>query len=313
MSAARVVSVACLTVLCSITLAGAVGAGAQQTGEDLILLRSPASVRLAGMNGVGAAMVGDAGAVFTNPAGIATVRHIALEGSYRATPFDGYMAFGALAWRVRQFDFGFGLQYFDRGVELARVLDSSTTIPAGSVPQSYELLGVGSLIYRYGMIAFGGSVKMARQQTLAVRRRGLGADAGLAIAIFDIMALGFSIQNIGGNLRDDSDLRLPRLSRFGFTMNYVDPQETLRLLSTFEVQWPDGEASRFVLGVEGGVVFSGVGVKGRFGYGTTTFAERTDFTYGASVDIAGMNLDYSFESDNLLGEPAHRFGLRLRL
>ncbi len=311
MSAAGFRRIARLTVLCSIALAGAVGA--QQTGADLILLRSPASVRLAGMNGVGAAMVGDAGAVFTNPAGIATVSHVALEGSYRSTPFDGYIALGAIAWRLRQLDFGFGLQYFDRGVELARVLDSATTIPVGAAPQSHELLAVGSLIYRYGIIAFGGSVKLARQQTLAVRRRGLGADAGLAIAIFDIMALGFSIQNIGGNLRDDSDLRLPRLSRFGFTLNYVDPQETLRLLSTFEVQWPDGEASRFVLGVEGGVVVSGVGIKGRFGYGTTTFADRTDFTYGASVDIADTNLDYSFESDNLLGETAHRFGLRLRL
>ena len=55
------------------------------------------------MNGAAVAMVGDAGSVFTNPAGLATIRHIALEGGYRAMPLDGRLASAALGMRLRQF------------------------------------------------------------------------------------------------------------------------------------------------------------------------------------------------------------------
>lgn len=286
--------------------------GALSAQRELVLLRSPASVRIAGMNGVGTAMMGDAGAVFTNPAGLATIRNVALESSYRTTPLDGYMVLGALAWRLKQLNFGAGLQYFDRGVLLANRLDSAVAAPASS-QKSYEWLAVGSLIYRYGLIAFGGSVKAARQQAEGVQRRATGVDAGLTLAVFDIMALGFAVQNIGGNLRADSDLELPKLSRFGFTMNYVDPQETLRLLSSIEVQWPEGRESRVVLGIEGGVVISGVGVKGRLGWGGSELGDRTNFTFGASLDIGRTNVDFSSERESLLGETAQRIGVRIRL
>ena len=45
------------------------------------ILSLPGSVRSAGLHGAGAALVGDAGAVFANPVGIATLRHIGLEGT----------------------------------------------------------------------------------------------------------------------------------------------------------------------------------------------------------------------------------------
>src|SRR2546425_8313513 len=53
---------------------------AQADGSPVVLL--PASTRSAGLGGAGAALVGDAGAVFANPAGIATIRHLSVEGSY---------------------------------------------------------------------------------------------------------------------------------------------------------------------------------------------------------------------------------------
>src|SRR2546430_10807806 len=54
-------------------------------------------------------------------------------------------------------------------------------------------------------------------------------DAGLAIAVFDLMALGVSVQNIGGDFGPAAGgVHLPRRTRAGFTLNYVDPQGTLR-------------------------------------------------------------------------------------
>lgn len=217
--------------------------------------------------------------------------------------------------RLRQFDIGFGLQYLNRGDLLAPALDSLAGVPHVPIAgPTYEAMGVGSLIYRFGMIALGGSTKIIREKSEAVVQRAIGIDAGLAIAIFDIVALGFSTQNVGGNLEGQSVLELPSLSRLGFTMNYVDPQGTFRLLSTAEVQWPEGRSSRFVLGLEGGIIVSGVGIKARGAWsGSATGLSQSKVTYGGSVELSRFDIDYAFDGTNLLDEPAHRFGVRLRL
>src|SRR5204862_55529 len=56
------------------------GLWAQTEGSILTLL--PGTTRAAGLAGAGAALVGDAGAIFSNPAGLATIRHLSVEGSY---------------------------------------------------------------------------------------------------------------------------------------------------------------------------------------------------------------------------------------
>ncbi len=287
-----------------------------RTGLTPTVTRAPVSIRSAGMNGVAVAMVGDAGSVFTNPAGLATIRNIALEGGYRAMPLDGRLASGALGMRVKQFDVGFGLIGFDRGYELARRIDSiaGDPLPTDDSFNDFEGLAVGSLVYRQGIIALGGSLKGIRQRAEAGDRRATSIDMGMAIAVFDIMAIGFSIQNWGGNLRTSNELEMPRLSRFGAMLNYVDPQEGFRLLSTFEVQWPEGESSRLVLGAEAGAVLSGVGVRVRAGWGTTQIGDvHSDFTYGASVELGTANIDWAYESKGIFDESVNRFGIRLRL
>src|SRR2546428_109811 len=142
----------------------------------------PGSTRSAGLGGAGVALVGDAGALFANPAAIATVRRLAFEGSYEQYLGGTTFGAGAMALRVGRFDWGVGAQALG---------DASLS--------AADLLGVSSLVFRTGVIALGASAKYARQ--------GLGGsatsdawagDAGLAIAVFDIMALGVSVQNIGG-------------------------------------------------------------------------------------------------------------------
>src|SRR5439155_17404749 len=63
----------CVTVLCNVVVVTPLAA--QTGGSALAVL--PGSTRAAGLGGAGAALVGDAGAVFSNPAGIATIRHLA--------------------------------------------------------------------------------------------------------------------------------------------------------------------------------------------------------------------------------------------
>ena len=295
-------------VLCLLLTTHATGVTGQSIGREPAILAAPVSVRSAGLNGAGAAIVGDAGTVFSNPAGLATLRHIGIEGGFRTLPARGYLVTGAMGWRLRQFDLGGAVGRLDFG-------DNSTLIP--NVPlgaRADETVAVGSLVYRYGMIAVGGTGKWIRRAIDTDVQRAVSADVGLAIAVFDIRAIGFSVQNIGGNWRDDSTLDLRRVSRFGFTMNYVDPQETLRLMSTLEVQWPDGRASRFVLGGEAGVVVEGVGVIARTAYGSQPTASAiSQWAVGLSLVIARLALDYAYAGTDQLESGAHRFGLRLGL
>ena len=308
----RAVWAARLIVTVHVAVLGLPTPVAAQTGDRFVpyVVRVPGSVRGQGLNGAGVALVGDAGAVFANPAGIATIGHIGLEGGYRPAPGGARFLTGAMGWRIRHLDLGVGGRYFDFGSAPARYLGPAAT------PGSYsrEALVVGSLVYRFGMIALGASGKYARRSIDSTHVRGFTADAGLAIAFFDIMAFALSVQNIGGNWQGSSLLELPRMTRLGFTMNYVDPQESFRLLSTFEVQWLDGGGNRAVIGGEGGVVLHGVGIIGRLAYGGgTPFLPGAGFTFGGTVRIGVLNADYAYRRADLFGEPAHTIGVRLTL
>ena len=271
-------------------------------------MQLPPTVRKAGFNGAGVALMGDAGSVFINPAGLATIRRIAVEASYRPIENGTYLASGALAWRIGQFDVGFGGRYFDLGPSPGTWLPGA---PAGAEP-AYESLAVGSLIYRFGIIAIGGTGKYYRQRLGQSIDKAISMDAGIALAFFDIAALAFSIQNVGGNWIDSTGVTLSRLSRFGFTMNYVDPLESFRLLSTIEVQWPEGGSARAVIGGEAGIVLSGVGIVGRAGYASRTApSSNADFTFGGTLTLGRFLLDYAYRPDDLNGVDAHIAGLRL--
>jgi len=293
-------------LLLGLVLSGPSAIRAQNPPESVVIV-SPASVRFAGLHGAGAALVGQAGVVFSNPAALATIRHVALEGAYRTLPGDAFLATAAASWRLRQFNFGVGIRHLDVG--------NGTSGPGGAPIPPGQSLGVGSLVYRFPLMAVGVSAKYVRQTATGGDLTGASADVGAAIAIFDLMALGFSIQNLGGNWQSNSALRLRRLTRFGFTMNYVDPQETLRLMSTIEVQWLEGRATRAVLGVESGVVLGGkVGVVGRLGYR----ARRGDddlppVVYGVTLELGTGKLDLARENNESTGETTTRFGLRLAI
>jgi hypothetical protein len=248
------------------------------------------SVRGAGMGGAGAALVGDAGAIFANPAGLATIHHLAVEGAYESYPAGTTLSTGALALRAGRFTWGAG------------------AAAVGPTYNQADLLGISSLVFRTGLVALGTSVKYARETIGGARLDAWAGDAGLAIAVFDLMAFGVSVQNIGGDL--GAGFHLPRRTRAGFTLNYVDPQGTYRLLTTLEGQWPVDGSAFVILGVESGMVTHGLGVLARVGYvGHSVATSASPFTAGASVELGRLHLDYAYRDDDALGA-RHRLGLR---
>src|SRR3989442_5695679 len=85
--------------------------------EGSVLTALPGSTRAAALGGAGAALVGDAGAIFANPAGIATIRHLGLEGSYEPYLSGTAISTAAVALRVTRLTWGFGAQALDYGSE----------------------------------------------------------------------------------------------------------------------------------------------------------------------------------------------------
>src|SRR3989441_2561623 len=120
---------------------------AQAQGSPVVLL--PASTRSAGLGGAGAALVGDAGAIFANPAGIATIRHLSVEGSYERYLSGTTLSSAALALRAGRLGWGVGLA----------ALDSGSAAPFHAT----DLLGVSTLVLRSGVTAVGASAKYAPQ------------------------------------------------------------------------------------------------------------------------------------------------------
>ncbi|HMG18133.1 MAG TPA: UPF0164 family protein, partial [Gemmatimonadales bacterium] len=239
---------------------------AQTEGSILTLL--PGSTRSAALGGAGAALVGNAAAIFANPAGIATIRHLSLEGSYEPYFAGSAVSTAAVALRVSRWTWGFGAQTLDYGSEPVIVPDPATGgrrgMATGASFHPYEALAATSLVYRRGFAALGVTAKYDRQQIGAAVSDAWAGDIGMALAVFDIMAVGVSVQNLGGDLGNGA--LLPRRTRAGLTLNYTDPQGTYRLLTTLEAQWTRDRSAVLIQGLEGGIVTSGVGLVGRLGY-----------------------------------------------
>ena len=297
----------CFTLLLGASLAASTVAG--QTAVASL----PGSTRSAGLGGAGAAIVGDAGAIFSNPAGIATVRHIAVESSYEPYLGGATLSSAAFAIRLQRFDLGAGVQALDYGTEPEIVPDPATGgrtgMPTGNTFRSTDLLGVGTIVYRAGLIAVGVSGKYVRQQIGGWSANGWAGDGGLTIAVFDILAFGVSVQNVGGAVGNGAVL--PHRTRAGFTMNYADPQGTYRLLTTLEGQWLVGGKPAFVAGVEGGVVTRGVGLVGRLGYAPSRPAnDASPLSFGAGVELGRLHFDYAYQTYDVLGGGLSRIGVR---
>lgn len=281
--------------------------------EGSVLTSLPGTTRAAALGGAGAALVGDAGAMFANPAGIATIRHLSIEGSYEPYLAGSAVSTAALALRVSRFTWGFGAQALDYGSEPEIVPDPATGgrrgMATGGSFHPYEALASSSIVYRRGFIALGVTAKYNRQQIGSEMSDAWAGDAGVAIAVFDIMAVGVSVQNLGGDL--GAGALLPRRTRAGLTLNYTDPQGTYRLLTTLEGQWTRNRSAVLVQGIEGGIVTGGVGLVARAGYATrATVTDASRFTFGGGVVLGRLALDYAFQAYDALGGGTHRVGLR---
>ncbi len=288
-----------------------VRSGAAQT-EGSVLSVIPASTRAVALGGAGVALVGDATAVFSNPAALATIRRVAVETAYERYIGGTALSVAALAIRFGKFNWGLGAHALDYGSEPEIIPDSATGgrrgLATGAMFSAVDVVAASSLVYRYGFLSFGATAKYARQSIAGDAADTWAGDVGMALAVFDLMAFGVAVRNLGG---DFGDAQLPRSTAVGLTLNYTDPQGLFRLLTTGEVQW--GEGTSWILGAEGGIVvggLAGAGLVGRVGFAKRPEAiAGSPVSFGAGVVIGRLQVDYAYRGFDALGT-THRIGLR---
>lgn len=273
---------------------------AAQSAPSPLILTLPVTTRSAGMGGASVALSGDAGSTFLNPAGLATIQHIAIEGGLQRYPDGSIETMGAGGFRFLQFDFGGGYHYL--------LLSDTSAVKD-------NLVWSGSGVYRFGLIALGTSLKyVSIQDSTDDVRRSATMDAGLGIHVFDLMTLAFAVRNLADWRVTGGPLQLPVSKHAGFSFNFTDPQLTARLLTTVEVVWTERAPRRTLLGLEAGAVIGKVGVVGRLGYGAPPEgAGQKEVSLGGGIVLSRFNIDYAWQRRTKLGSYIHRLGLRFTL
>jgi len=286
------------------------------------LLEVPATPRALALQGAYASVVGDEGSIFVNPAGMAPIHHLALGLSYEQGLYGTRLSTAALAIRLgRSLDVGFGVMYLDLGGDSVVVPDPSTGgtfgMTTGATITAWNGLAVGALAYRRGMLSVGGSVKVLHEQmggfAPSYSHSAVAGDVGFAIAVFDIFSLGAVLQNIGGSTQSATGTigPLPRTGRIGFTLNFIDPQGTARLMATTDWVKPPGGDSYWAFGFESGVVASGVGLLGRLGLSTgRADTDRRFYSLGAGLVVKSLRVDYAWQPYATLAGADQRVGVR---
>jgi hypothetical protein len=280
-------------------LPGADGSLQAQARPRPVVLSYPANVRSAGLAGAGAAMLGYAGSVFNNPSGLAPIRALSLEGSFARLPDRSTYVMSAAAVRAGQFNLGGGVQYLRL---------------AADEPVYDNLSVAGAAVYRRGGISLGAAGKyVSLEDSAGAVSRAVTTDLSATVAFFDIAAVALSVQNVGDWTVTSPGLDLPRSTHLGFSFNVLDSYSNGRLLLAVETVWRQGQERRTVIGLEGGVVFYGVGLVARVGTGGepgTPIKPLSSTTYGGSVVGGQARFDYAYQKRSALGRGVHLFGVR---
>jgi hypothetical protein len=279
-------------------LAGPVSAQ-QPARPQPVILGFPSSVQAAGLAGAGVALPGYAGAIFVNPAGIAPIRVLSIEGGFSVTPDRSTYSMAAGATRLGSFNVGFGGRYL--------------RFPS-SVPTLDNLSWVGALVYRRGGIALGSAAKYVSVEDRAgTITRSVTSDLALQVAFFDIAAIAISGRNLGEARISGDGLDLPQTLSMGFSFNLLDTYSNGRLMLTLESTWAERDRRRTVVGLEGGAVFYGLGLVARAGSGPQPGVAGnllSNTTIGGSVLLGRARLDYAYQHRSVIGSNVHLFGGR---
>jgi hypothetical protein len=171
---------------------------------------------------------------------------------------------------------------------------------------------MGTVVYRYAIFAVGATGKyVSVEDTTGDVRRSASGDVGILVALFDLVAIGASFQNVGQKTLSGDGLALPHSSHLGAVFNFTDPQLTWVARVIWEKVWTEGQESRSKVAAEVGAQVGGAFVTLRAGTGERNPAtKQSDSAVGASIGFRRLAVDYAYQRRTALGGDVQRFGVR---
>jgi len=302
--------------------AAPVAARAQSSAEtrSAILLTLPSSARGLALGEAWSAVADDESALFYNPAQLARVRGLSIGGSLQNYIASTTLGAFAVAVPLKHGTLALGLQLLDYGSadEVVPVDGSNGQIgsPTGSTVTAEDMaftLGYGIAFGARHEFRIGAALKYARQEVASYSGGALAGDIGAAYSFHSGWDVSAALQHAGSSLTLAAvSAPLPMTWRVAVAAPGVNAAAfTLRPMA--EARQVSGAEVNGVLGTEGiwrtGTTGTMLSVRAGYAFRNTSDA-RSPFTAGAGITLGRLQVDYAYESFDLIGGATNRVGVR---
>lgn len=275
-------------------------------GQAGAFLRLPINARANGMGGAFTAVVQDPSASWWNPAGFGYVERFQVAGMYTHLSLDRTHNFVGVSLPLGGRG-AIGINWLQFGVSDIDGRDIAGQ-PTGKFDDSEMAFGLSYAMKLASSFSIGINAKYLHHSLQDFSASGFGLDAGVMYHINEIFRLGFTMQNIFGKIKWNTESNLeetfPKVYRGGAGVQLP----SLPVLAAFDVVKTTGQGGiDFFVGSEVWFLRDIFALRG--GYA------NSEFTVGASLgwekESFGFHLDYAYLQDVLNESPTSQLSFVL--
>ncbi len=270
----------------------------------------PVTARQVGMGEASVAFA-DVNSFLYNPATLALLSRPYFTASHNKWLLDSYQSYVGYERPTKLGTFGVGVVYLNHGA----IPVYRNGVPQGTA-KPYDLglvVGYGGRFHRY--VALGANAKIIYSDYDGYTANALGVDFGLAVPDVIIaqkaaLSFGLSVQNFGTQLKFiDKSYDQPLTIRGGLAVEVPNIGPVDINLALDGVKKIDSD-----LGVHAGGelwLFDILGIRG--GYNTAAAVDEAKYSYGVSLVIRELRLDYAYVDYGNVSSPTHRLSVAVQL
>ena len=292
-----------LLALLVLLLAAAGNAEVSVGGRAGAYLRLGVGVRAIGMGGAFTAISDDASASYWNPAGLARLDRIELNGMYSSLSLDRQHNFAGFAYPFKNIGtvslscVNLGMSEIEGRNDLGEL--------NGSFSDNEMAFGFAYAKSISSIVSVGIGAKYLNHTLADNHAKGYGFDAGILANVWRMARIGICIQNIGAKMNWDTDSnhedRIPITGRIGASVStgripIIFAADLVRYEGLGEMQLCVGAEYR---------PMNSIWI--RTGYAADEFAA------GASIQVRTLQVDYAYAPDRNLDQgTVQRIGLSMK-
>ncbi|RKY97449.1 MAG: hypothetical protein DRQ10_08570 [Candidatus Hydrothermota bacterium] len=271
----------------------------------------PVSARQVGMGEASVALP-DVSSALYNPAALAVLTKPYFTASHNKWYLDSYQSYVSYERPTAIGTFGVGVIYFNEGT--IDVIEHGAPIPQKKPVYDLGLLvGYGGRFHRY--VALGANAKLMHFNYADYTSSAIAVDFGvlvpdIIVANRALLSFGFAVQNIGTRRKFiNRSFEQPLTIKGGFSLSVpnVGPFD-FNLAVDIDQKRDEGMVYH-----GGGEVWIADALGIRAGYNGAADIDEAKYTYGVSLRIRELRLDYAYVDYGDLFSPAHRLSASIEL